>query len=207
MSLEEVKSKGSRKLKVGAILIVLVCIVGFSAFQGYRWGVSETLSTLTSSNLTQPSPTPTATGVETFRCEVCFSPDEDCKAELLSWLSRANTSIHVMIYSFTLDDIANALVYAYHRGVDVKVIMEKQQATDKSEYENLKKAGVPIKLDSNPEYMHHKVAVIDRKIVVTGSFNWSEHAQKNNENMIILMDHQVAWEYEREFEAIWMQTS
>lgn len=140
--------------------------------------------------------------------EVYFSPKGGCEARLLYWLNRANASIHVLIYSFTLDSIGDALVAAHRRGLDVRVVMEREGVGRGSEYGKLKGAGVPVRLDANPALMHHKVAIIDGSIVITGSFNWTDSAEdRNNENMIVIRSAKVAAIYEGEFERIWGQSA
>lgn len=135
---------------------------------------------------------------------VYFSPEGGCENAIISWINRANSSIHILIYSFTLDSIGKALVEAYSRNVDVKVVFEESQITQYSEYWSLKAAGVPVRNDTNPRSMHNKVMIIDGEIVVTGSYNWSKTAEKeNNENLIIVRSKYVAELYEREFEKIW----
>jgi|YelNatPaOPRAMG01_1025707.scaffolds.fasta_scaffold130729_2 phosphatidylserine/phosphatidylglycerophosphate/cardiolipin synthase-like enzyme len=140
--------------------------------------------------------------------EVYFSPRGGCEARLLYWLSRANSSIHVMIYSFTLNSVGDALISAHRRGIDVRVVMEREEVGRGSEYERLKGAGVPVRLDTNPALMHNKVAIIDGSIVITGSFNWTASAEsRNNENMIIIRSAEVAALYEGEFQRIWGQSA
>jgi len=135
---------------------------------------------------------------------IYFSPKGGCEAQIIWWINRANISIHILIYSFTLDSISDELINAYNRGVDVKVVFEKNQVTKHSEYQKLKAAGVPVRNDTNPGLMHNKVMIIDGKIVLTGSFNWSVSAEKkNNENLIVIRSLYVARVYEEEFDKIW----
>jgi len=135
---------------------------------------------------------------------IYFSPKGGCEAQIIWWINRANISIHVLIYSFTLDSISNALINAYNRGVDVKIVFERDQVTKYSEYQKLKAAGVPVRNDTNPGLMHNKVMIIDGKIVLTGSFNWSVSAERrNNENLIVIRSIYVARVYEEEFDKIW----
>lgn len=139
--------------------------------------------------------------------EVYFSPKGGCEGALLYWIGRANSSIHIMVYSFTLDSLGEALISAHSRGVEVKVIMEEDQVSRYSEYEKLKRAGIPVRLDGNPALMHNKVAIIDGLILITGSYNWSKSAEtRNNENLIIIMDKEIARLYEEEFTKLWRQS-
>jgi len=139
---------------------------------------------------------------------ICFPKSMGgCEELLLDLISRANKSIHVMVYSFTLDDLADALIVAHSRGVDVKVIVEKDNAYARgSEVDKLLKAGIKVALDANPYLMHHKVMIIDGKIVATGSYNWSWSAEnRNDENVIVIIDEEVAMSYEEEFNRLWVE--
>jgi len=138
---------------------------------------------------------------------VYFSPKGGCEDQVIGWIGRANRTIHILIYSFTLDSVSDALIEAQNRGVEVKVVFEKNQITKYSEYQKLKAAGIAVRNDTNPGYMHDKVMIIDGVIVLTGSFNWSMHAEeKNNENLLIIRSLYLAGIYEKEFERIWINS-
>lgn len=139
---------------------------------------------------------------------VYFSPKGGCAQQVINWINRANKTIHILIYSFTLDSIGDALINAHRRGVDVKIVFEKSQISMYSEYRTLRSAGIMVRNDTNPSYMHNKVMIIDGLIVFTGSFNWSASAEgENNENLIIIRSTYVASIYEKEFEKIWNQAT
>ncbi|MCX8170390.1 MAG: phospholipase D family protein [Candidatus Bathyarchaeota archaeon] len=138
---------------------------------------------------------------------IYFSPKGGCASAIINWIKRANSSIYILIYSFTLDSIGEALIEAYNRGVDVKAVFEKGQITQYSEYWRLRDAGIPVRNDTNPKSMHHKVMIIDGEIIITGSYNWSKTAEEeNNENLIIIKDRDIARKYEEEFEKIWIES-
>ncbi|MCD6421479.1 MAG: phospholipase D family protein [Thaumarchaeota archaeon] len=172
----------------------------------------KTITTTTSTTVTE-SFTKTVTvsekgeGVRVLG--VCFSRTMDCSSLIRYWISRANESVHVMVYGFTLDDLSEALIEAKGRGVEVRVVIERESAYwSGSEYERLLSAGVDIRLDGNPHTMHHKVVVIDGKIVVTGSYNWTWSAEnRNDENVVVLMDEGLAESYEKEFQRVWLEAS
>jgi phosphatidylserine/phosphatidylglycerophosphate/cardiolipin synthase-like enzyme len=140
---------------------------------------------------------------------VCFSRADNCSAIIIKLIDSAQRYVHVAVYSFTLDCIRDALIRARDRGVEVKVVMERDQADEKgSEYESLLRAGVDVRLDGNPYLMHHKFMVIDGKIVVTGSYNWSYGAEeRNDENLVVISSPDIAKLYEAEFNRIWRQAS
>lgn len=111
----------------------------------------------------------------------------------------------MMIYSFTSNDIAEALIQAHRKGIDVKIVMDDQQASIRgSEYERLVGAGIPTRLDNRAGLMHHKVAIIDGVIVLTGSYNYTAAAENDNdENLILIRDEKVAKMYLEEFLRVW----
>lgn len=190
------KVKGS--LLVGVFLIgVVVGVALWSLVPRPSWTGTVQTRTVT---VTAPS--------ASLVYEVRFSPRGGCEELLIYWLNRANSSIHAMVYSFTLDSVGDALVAAKGRGVEVKVLFEKDQLSKDSEYWRLKEAGIQVRLDGNPALMHHKVAIIDGEIVITGSYNWSASAEKrNDENLLVVRSLEVAKAYETEFQKLWGQGS
>ena len=135
--------------------------------------------------------------------QVFFCPADNCAQALIDQINNADSSIHIAIYSFTLDSISEALVNAHARGVEVKIVFEKTQISKYSQYEKMLESGIDVRKDSNPAYMHNKFAVIDGKIVITGSYNWSERAsEKNDENLLIISSEGLAEEYEKSFRKI-----
>jgi len=135
---------------------------------------------------------------------VYYSPDGECEAKVIEWIGKANHSLHILIYSFTLDSVSDALVDAQNRGIEVKVVFEKSQISQYSEYRKLRNAEVPVRNDTNSKSMHHKVMIVDDAVVLTGSFNWSQNGQENNnENLVIIDDENVASSYSKEFQNIW----
>ena len=89
-------------------------------------------------------------------------------------------------------------------GVEVAGVFEKTQvAGGHSQYEKFRSAGYSVFLDANPRNMHHKVIIIDGEIVICGSFNFSENADRSNdENMLIIYNRGVAAHFEEEFQRV-----
>ena len=134
--------------------------------------------------------------------EVYFSPDDGVLAHLVELVSSAQDSVYFLAYSFTSDALAEALVERGQQGVDIRGVFEKDQyeSNQGTEFDRLRKAGLDIRLDGNSKLMHHKVFIIDEKLVVTGSYNFSASAEKrNDENLLVVHDPQVAALYLQEF--------
>jgi phosphatidylserine/phosphatidylglycerophosphate/cardiolipin synthase-like enzyme len=166
-----------------------------------------TTATLTTTQVAAANTVTTTTtvvytqGGESVIKAVCFSRVEQCDSLLINLISQARKSIYVAIYSFTRDGLARALIDAKNRGVEVKIIIEEENAYGQgSDYRMLKEAGVDIRLDGNPALMHHKFMVVDGEIIVTGSYNWSTAAEdRNDENFVVIRDRSVAERFMQEF--------
>ena len=140
------------------------------------------------------------------RLEVYFSPDDGTMARMLELVQDAQESILYLAYSFTDDDLAAAMIRAHNSGLGVASVMDKSQALSNTggEYQNLLENGIGVRLDGNPNSMHHKVIIIDGEIVVTGSYNFSKSARtRNDENTLIFHSAEVAEIYFSEFERVW----
>jgi len=139
------------------------------------------------------------TDIDLFMC-----PEDKCKQNVIETLQGAESSIHFMVYSFTDDDISDALIDKFNQGVNVKGVMEKQQRSRYSEFSKLKDSGIDVKWDKNRASMHHKVFIIDEKIVITGSYNPTKNGnEKNNENLLIIHDKSLAELYIKEFNSLY----
>lgn len=101
-----------------------------------------------------------------------------------------------MAYSFTSAIIGTALWQAKQRGIDVQVVADKKRSTEKNNWISiLKNQGIPVFLDNAEKIQHNKVIVIDKEIVITGSFNFTAAALKNAENLVIIKDRGLAEMY------------
>lgn len=121
--------------------------------------------------------------------QLCFVPDgASCQDLLISAIDRTQSKLRVQAYSFTSAPIAAAIKRAKDRGVDVKVILDKSQVSQKySGATYLRNAGIDVVIDTKPAIAHNKVMIFDDQAVFTGSFNFTKSAQERNaENGIII---------------------
>lgn len=109
---------------------------------------------------------------------VCFTPGEDYTSQIVNVLDHAKSSILVQAYSFTSAPIARALVNANRRGVKVKIILDKSQwrSNKYSSSTFFGHEGLPVWIDYRPAIAHNKVMIIDNRIVLGGSFNYTRAA-------------------------------
>ncbi|MGD1001637.1 MAG: phospholipase D family protein [Candidatus Brocadiia bacterium] len=129
--------------------------------------------------------------------QVYFSPQGGCTAAVVNAVNGAKETVLVQAYSFSSVPIAKALVSAHERGVNVQVILDKSERTEKySRATFFKNAGVPTFIDDKHAIAHNKVMVIDSRIVITGSFNFTREAEESNaENLLVIRDSSMAQKY------------
>jgi phosphatidylserine/phosphatidylglycerophosphate/cardiolipin synthase-like enzyme len=145
--------------------------------------------------------------------QACFSPYGKCSSHIVREIGQAQKEILVAVYAFTNEEIAWALVKASQRGVKVQVVLDQDfdATNDGSKKSFLEKQRIPIRrisgLDkgSGAGLMHQKFAVIDRKVLLTGSYNWTVSAENSNdENLLVFRDAApLAEEYRKEFFRLW----
>lgn len=125
--------------------------------------------------------------------EVAFSPWDDPEALILQTLAAARKTIRVQAYAFTSRSIAQALVEARERGVDVAVLAdaEMNRRAEGNAIARLLQGGVAVAFETRYNAAHNKVILVDPDskdcAVITGSYNftWSARA-RNAENLLIL---------------------
>ncbi len=140
--------------------------------------------------------------------KVFFSPQDECGREILVRLNSAEKSIELAMYQMTSRVLSGALASAARRGVVVRVFLDGENAAEYySKADFLRKNKVLIKTETGDGLMHNKFCVIDDKIVITGSYNWTVNADlKNDENVIIIESDRIAGTYKRQFEDYWHGT-
>ncbi len=141
--------------------------------------------------------------------QVYFSRSDPVANVLLREINSAKKTIFVLIYSMTDAELANALVAANKRGVDVRIVFDKSQGEEKNSLsdELVAQLGPKRAVYRNGKgrgIMHEKMAIFDGLVVTLGSYNWTNNAKANNwENLILLRDAKLAAECTAEFNRVW----
>jgi len=124
--------------------------------------------------------------------QYAFTPGDHVDSMIIGAIDAARRQILVQAYSFTHRRIANALVRAQRRGVEVAIIIDAEQArSEPLVLRDLARGKVPLRFDHKHAAAHNKVMVIDSGLddcaVVTGSYNFTGAAQQRNaENALLL---------------------
>ncbi|KAJ1940034.1 hypothetical protein FBU59_003928 [Linderina macrospora] len=138
-----------------------------------------------------------------------FFPSEQSFEQLMNFLDSAKSTLDICVFNITDNDVASAIIRAKKRGVEVRIITDDGQLESKgSDIVRLQEDhGIPFKHDNDEnKFMHSKFAVIDRRAVWMGSYNWTVGARRsNNESVIVTNDRNTADAFSREFEKLWRQ--
>lgn len=141
------------------------------------------------------------------KTEVLFSPRGSIKDAIIKNIISSKDTIDVTAFTFTAGDIAEALYQAKERGVDIRVIIDQtQNAKLYPVIEFLKEERFDLQfLTGNiGGSMNNAFAIFDDKLLVTGSYTWTEYAEKfNYENAIFIDEPDVVERYKKEFESLY----
>jgi phosphatidylserine/phosphatidylglycerophosphate/cardiolipin synthase-like enzyme len=134
----------------------------------------------------------------------------DSAAEVIERLIEATTaSVDAALYRFNHPRLACALEEAARRGVGVRLVLDRNKYEESRATQQLLSNGpIPFRLlygrRGPGSKMHHKFAILDGRIALTGSYNWTlESEEENFENLLILREPEQLATYRKEFEALW----
>jgi len=137
--------------------------------------------------------------------EVHFNPGEECLSGILRLFNHVKRFIDICVFTITDDRITGEILQAHKHGKVIRIITddEKMHAPG-SDIIEIANAGIPVAIDHAHEHMHHKFAIFDRRILLTGSFNWTRSASMgNHENLLVTDDPRLAKPFHQEFERLW----
>jgi phosphatidylserine/phosphatidylglycerophosphate/cardiolipin synthase-like enzyme len=153
--------------------------------------------------------------VDETHCEAYFSPKDHLAERLIQLIDKEQKSVQVAVYCLTHTGIANALVRARERGVDVEVIVDPFSIKSRAPLRKLDTAQVPLfvwepkKLLSMGRYgerrplMHDKFCLLGDHTLWTGSFNFTHDANTSHqENVLVVEDRDIVKKYREEFLSI-----
>lgn len=131
--------------------------------------------------------------------------------KLIEFINSAQTSIHVSSFEFNLARVADALINAKARGVDVRWVTDNENGLDidsqpnRGQFTRLMQSGIEVKDDAGRSaLMHNKFWIFDKQITWTGSTNITVNGiYKQNNNVIVIRSPEIALIYEREWEELW----
>ena len=134
-----------------------------------------------------------------------FSPRGGTEANIVKAVDAARSSVDLAMFTFTSQPIMDALKRASGRGVKVRLMLFSGQKFPFFKDAKLAKMELRLK-DGRKEQgqMHNKFAVLDRKLLINGSFNWTQTAEDaNTENTIFTTQPAYVGPYQAQFESLY----
>lgn len=141
--------------------------------------------------------------------EVFYNKEILANEQVINVINEAQEYILFAIYTFTRQDIQNALIGAKFRGVDVRGIMDKKQSTElepqRKVLQELQNAGIPIVFNTHSAIMHLKTLVTE-KAYVSGSYNWTASGtDRNDEILEIGRDKDLLKKHQKVLDTLWRE--
>lgn len=183
----------------------------FNEMWGGNTSLPDPVAARFGSNKTDNTPHDFVIGGKQVSCY--FSPSDQVTRRIEEAVRTADHQASFALFSFTKNELGNAMIAEHNSGTWVRGLIENinDQGT---EYEWLRSKGIPVQAHPDAALLHHKYAVMDagypdsEPIVVTGSHNWSQNAESNNdENTLIIRDRELAVLFQAEFERRWAEIS
>jgi phosphatidylserine/phosphatidylglycerophosphate/cardiolipin synthase-like enzyme len=145
--------------------------------------------------------------IDGMRVESRFAPQDRVANRVVERVNQAARKIHFLAFSFTHDGIGQAIIAKGRTGVEVQGVFETTGSnTSFSEFGRMQQAGLEVYQDGNPYVMHHKVILLDDQVTIFGSFNFSDNANRDNdENLLIVESQPFAALFEQEFQRVLAQ--
>ncbi|MBL8783605.1 MAG: endonuclease [Deltaproteobacteria bacterium] len=139
------------------------------------------------------------------RSDAVFAPHQDVAARIIRQIEATRTRIDAAIFTVTFDRLTRALLAARQRGVAIRLLTDNDKALDLgSDIARLSHADLDVRIDRTEVHMHHKFAIFDGEVLLTGSFNWTRSAnEENHENALFTDDAALVRLYQAEFERCW----
>ena len=161
------------------VLIVLVALI-------WRW---ESRRGGTRASASQPTvhvrPAASQDNIYLF-----FSPRGSATDAVVDQINQARDTLHIQAYQFTSAPIAEAVVNARKRSVQILVVLDPSQEGERYHVAQfLHNAAIPVYIDRKHAIAHNKIMLIDGRAIITGSFNFTKAAEQSNaENLLVLLD-------------------
>jgi len=139
------------------------------------------------------------------KTEVYFSLSDNPQKEIIKNINQAQAFINIAMYIFTDREIAIPLVKARERGVKVRLYLDQDQVDYQySQSRFLVQKGIKTRISTNNYIMHNKFAIIDNRLLLTGSYNWTFSANnRNDENLMVIDDPEIIEIFQNQFVNLW----
>ena len=139
--------------------------------------------------------------------EAFFSPGESCRATIIQQIGKATRQLKICVFTISDDRITDSILLSHKRGVDIKILTDNDKSLDiGSDIDRLAREGIKIKMDNTSNHMHHKFMITDERMMLTGSYNWTQSAARfNHENIVLNSEAGVVKSFLNQFDKLWKE--
>lgn len=136
-----------------------------------------------------------------------FSPGDDCLHRIRRLIGEARHCLDICVFTITDNRIVTRLEEARARGIRIRIISDDDKSMDLgSDLDHLMRAGIDCRLDRTTAHMHHKFAIADSDLLLTGSYNWTRSAAtENDENILVTNNPDLVKRFAAKFEEMWQR--
>lgn len=196
------KSQSSLGLTLVGLVILVVLFIASAVF-GIDFGAEEATSPAPTAPVTSATARPPGAWYELYFTTpetTAQNPRGGIPDIVIQSIDEAQKTLEVAVYEIDWEPLAEAIIRAHQRGVQVRVVTDsdylKEAATQK-----ILEAGLLVVPDGREPFMHNKFVIIDRAIVWTGSMNFTRNdAYRNNNHFIKIYSAALAQNYLAQFE-------
>lgn len=139
--------------------------------------------------------------------DVLFSPGQDIPENIAFYMSQAQKTVDLCVFTISDDVLSDCLKKLHERGIKIRIITDNNKMQDSgSQIKELARCGIDVKVDNSKYHMHNKFGIIDGRIAFTGSYNWTYTAKMHNqENLVITTNFTIVHKFINEFTMLWEQ--
>ena len=134
-----------------------------------------------------------------------YAHEETSLSKLIKSLSSAKSHIDVCIFTISSQDLADIIIKKHKEGIIVRVVTDYERMDSNcSQIEQFRASGIQVRHDRTSYFMHHKFAIVDHKLLINGSFNWTKQAITGNQENVMITDvDNLVQPYTEQFEKLW----
>jgi len=134
-----------------------------------------------------------------------FSPGDDCLHRIRRLIGEARSTLDICVFTITDNRIVEKLAEAHERGVKIRIISDDDKSMDLgSDMDRMDRFGIPCRYDLTDAHMHHKFAIADGDLLLSGSYNWTRSAAtENEENIVVTNEVKLVRTFQDLFEELW----
>jgi cardiolipin hydrolase len=139
--------------------------------------------------------------------EAYFSPGNSCRNAIIHHLDAAVSNLKICVFTISDDLITESIIKARKRGVNILILTDNDKLFDLgSDIKRLSGEDITIRIDNTSNHMHHKFMIVDDRVLINGSYNWTRSAANfNQENIIVTHEPGLVKLFQQEFDKLWKE--